>query len=358
MRAAVRNVIGLAGFFACWFGFLEMLAAFGLSAPYLKSLERRIMARWQHTSKRNQLEVKNAEITRQTAGERTPFIEWVGDLRGIVLHPFINHIRVQHVPESELDYFGFRNPDSTVYFKRPEGKLVVLTGSSEAAGSFHEKSIAWQLEQMLNERSGEKWHVLNLAMDNYCLPYEISTYVYLAHHLKPDVVISHSGCGDLYFGLHVDPKLLKLGLIYYFQYEVWNLQAAGVKPFKGAGEHQDNHANHAHVVDAYLLNVRKFQNIVEGNHGRFIAGISPCEFGHPSARGYPPVLASLYKELHKKLAGTEIDYLDFAGVPFEFRDWCHTTESGAAMTANAYCEHILGRGKSQPVSRKASDNLP
>lgn len=279
-------------------------------------------------------------------GTKTPFVQWVeGTGAGLVLHPFIDFTHCSGPPESQLDYFGFRNPID-YYFARPEGKLVVITGNSEVMGSTHKRPIALRLEEYLNSHTNDKWHVVNLAMNGYTVPTEINAYVHLAYHLRPDVVISHSLGSDLYFGLMVPMEYKKLGLYYYKAAETWYPQVRGIT-VQGAGKWEVLDGGHDLLADGYLRNARKYRDIVKQNGGRFILGLQKCdpEAGPnvtPAQRKEWNVVLQLYGEVHAKIGAQQLEYIDFSKVDgLKCVDPIHTTDDSAQIIAEMYGAQIL-----------------
>jgi len=144
-----------------------------------------------------------------------PFVTY--DARpGNKYHAFVDYSGVHGIyPEQiALDYFGFRN-DRDLYFDIDRDyTLVVLTGGSESAGYSHRTTIAEHLEKVLNEVTERTCRVLNLGMNSYCLPNEINTYVNLAYHLKPEIVVSHTGWNDFFYARMVPYNFKRLGLFF------------------------------------------------------------------------------------------------------------------------------------------------
>ena len=118
---------------------------------------------------------------------------------GLRFHPFFDYGRVYTKTNSaKRDYFGFRN-DTDLYFSdERDYTLIVMIGGSEAAGFSHTKTIAQNLEKILNSKiKNTQFKVLNLAMNSYVVANEIDTYIHLAYQLKPEYVITHSGSNDI-----------------------------------------------------------------------------------------------------------------------------------------------------------------
>lgn len=287
-------------------------------------------------------------VQANVTGGKTPFIQWLdGTGGGLVLHPFIDFTKASGPPESQLDYFGFRNPVN-YYFTRPKGKLIVLTGNSEAMGSTHQRPIALRLEDYLNSHSNEKWHVFSLAMNGYTVPTEINAYIHLAYHLRPDVVISHSLGSDMFFGLMVPTEYKTLGLYYYKPVETWYPQVRGIT-VQGAGRWEHVEGGEDLLADGYLRNARKYRDIVEQNGGHFLLGLQKCdpEAGPkvpPEQRKAWRVVARLYRDVQAKMPAQKLDYTDFAHVDgLKCVDPIHTTDESAQIIAETYAARILRR---------------
>ncbi len=340
---------------------------------YEKRLEENSVAK-QFVKPRVQAAIKGPEVVQTQAklvqntanGTRSPFVQWLeGTGGGLVLHPFIEFTHACPVPEEELDYFGFRNP-TNFYFARPEGKLVVLTGNSECMGSTHKRPIALRLQDYLNQRSSDKWHVVSLAMNGYTVPAETNAYVHLAYHLRPEIVISHSGGADLYFALMVPMEYKQLGLYYNNDVEIWYPRARGIT-IQGAGSWKVIEGGENLIADGYLRNVRKYRDIAEQNGARFILGIQKCDPEAKVGRGSPQdwhLVAQLYKEVQARIDTQQLDYIDFANVAnLKCIDPIHTTDESAQIIAEIYGNHILQRTRSitkkkQPSPFKLTSSTP
>lgn len=278
---------------------------------------------------------------RTVCREDNPFVQYASR-HWYKYHPFIDYSFVLGLYPELIphDYFGFRNAND-LYFERPTCRLVVMTGGSEAAGFSHKTSIAEYLEAILSQRSGERFRVLNLAMNSYAVAGEINAYVQLAYHLQPDVVITHSGWNDFLYGMMVPTSFTKLGLNYCIVLEYWLPRLHELKVYAGPDDWVFNEGGAAAVVDGYILALRKYRRIVEGNGGVFICGL----------QGYNPQILqaenllyrrmpSLYEELLGKASREGL--VDFTRVPgLEFVDSAHTTEASAQLTAEIYAERVL-----------------
>ena len=310
----------------------------------------------------------SSQVSKLT-GQQSPFIEWVRNKKGFALHPFIGYTEGQFVPDSDLDYFGFRNSNKRIYFDRPPGKLVVITGSSEILGVTHKHAIAQRLEEYLNKHGDEPWKVLNLGMNNYTLPFELNAYFHLAHHLHPEYVISHSFPLDAYYGLMMPPEFQALGFTYYKALEGWYLQARGFKPSDNAGSDIVGKAeNQGVVVDAFLRTAQKFRDVVTANHGHYVLGVQGY-MGLKGDTGQPPgtmrqtltIVPALYTDLRAKLPSRNLDFIDFSAASnIVYADTFHTAEEPSAqIIAEMYGKHILqhahGRGK-YPVGKVEKQN--
>ena len=261
-------------------------------------------------------------------------------------HPFVDYTgaHVNFGEPIDLDYFGYRNDQDLYFTERRDYALVVVTGGSEAAGLTHRTTIAQHLERMLNKNTAKKVKVLNLAVNSYCLSNEISAYVHLAYHLRPEVVISHTGWNDMLYGMMVPARFKQLGLIYMKPEEDWlprwyELKGGDVR--KGFTSHW-RYVNQGQekLTDGYIRNLEKYRSIVTGNGGKLIVGIQAY---HPNLDEDHPLygrMGGLYDELLKKLDHRE-DVIDFRQVPgITFDDSCHSTERSSLITAKSYAEPV------------------
>ena len=139
-------------------------------------------------------------------------------------HPFFDYRGVygKFPDDIQLDYFGFRNDRDLYFDENREYLLVLITSGSEGAGFSHRTTVAEHLEAILNEKSGREVRVLNLAVNSYCISQEISTYVHLAWHLQPEVVISLCGWNDMAYSQVAPLNFKKLGLAYPNFCEGWS----------------------------------------------------------------------------------------------------------------------------------------
>ena len=303
--------------------------------------------------------------------EANPWTYYPGDDFTMRLHPFIDFTRVitRHGSE-KLDYFGFRN-DTDLYFSNERNYiLVVITGGSEVAGYTHEKTIAQNLENILNSKVDNKqFKVLNLAMNSYAIANEINTYTHLAYQLKPDYVITHSGSNDISNSIQVPEKFKKLGLFYFKHIEKWWLPrlyhfammeyVPNLNPYRSFIVQSKNMKRKNflvykkgldQVVDSYIRNVKKYKNIAESNQGKFIVGIQPAKhileleeqiwITQPNREEVIHLLKDLYSELQQKARKQGFIVFNDLG-EFEFADFVHTSESGSIKTAQVYSEKIL-----------------
>lgn len=286
--------------------------------------------------------------------ELNPFVAYdAGLMGGYRYHPFIDYTGVHVHPGGRyvrLDYFGFCNRED-LYFREKDYLLVVLTGGSEAAGYAHRTTIAEHLERILNERSGQRFRVLSLAMDSYVVSNEINSYVHLAYHLKPEFVITHSGWNDVLYGMMVPYNFKRLGLNYLKLVELWLPRLYELKKHPAEEEGRpwelfDEYGSQL-VVDRYLQNLEKFGRIVHTNGGRFLVGVQPYDrekvvkkrIEQKFGRGYDTVM-SHYDELLRK--ARERGYITFekdSGI--RFYDHIHTTDESSGIIAARYAKEIL-----------------
>jgi hypothetical protein len=309
--------------------------------------------------------------------ESNPFVMYPGGNQIQKLHPFIDYTMAfsDMYPDAvKLDYFGFRNDEDFYFDKTKNYKLVVLTGGSEAAGYTHKRNIAQNLEKILNQRSSEKFKVLNLAMNAYSLSNEINSYVNLAFHLKPEFVIAHSGANDITSGLSMPNKFKELGLNYHKWVEkrwltrlyhtressiyIPQLQRDKSVVYdyvrnKGVPEFVVFESGLDILIERYWRNFKKFQTIVNSNQGKLIIGIQPINldmernskfpiyFTAPNRDEVLKVWENLYADLCERALNANQLCFDKMG-EFEFEDFVHTKDTGSLKIAEIYANKILG----------------
>ena len=291
---------------------------------------------------------------------------------GIRLHPFWDYSRVvtKHNLE-KLDYFGFRN-DTDLYFNSERDYvLIVITGGSEAAGYTHEKSIAQNLEIILNSKvKNTKFRVLNLSMNSYTLPNEINAYIHLAYALQPEYVITHSGSNDVSSSIQMPKNFKKLGLYYKKDvekdwlprfYDSTNMTYLPNKdPKKSLVDRNRFLARKKFLIyekgldlvaPSYIKSVKKYKKIVESNGGNFIVGIQPVKHSielekplwliQENNEEVINVLKSIYSDLEQE--ARENKFLVFSDIDkFDFVDFVHTSDSSSLKIAQIYSKIILG----------------
>jgi hypothetical protein len=307
--------------------------------------------------------------------ETNPFVTYPGGTQIQKLHPFIDVTMAfsdQFPNQVKLDYFGFRNNEDLYFQKNRTYDLVVLTGGSEAAGYTHKKTIAQNLEKILNQKSGKKFKVLNLAMNSYTLSNEINAYVNLAYHLQPEFVVAHSGANDITTGLSMPLKFKELGLNYHKWIEKrWlprlyhtrdsSIYIPQLNPKnsvqydyvrnKGLPEFVIFESGLDILIERYWRNIEKFQTIVNSNHGKLILGIQPINldmerktpifFKSPNREEVFGVWESLYADLCKRaLKENQLCFNKMKEIEF-FEDFVHTKDTGSLKTAEIYAQKIL-----------------
>jgi hypothetical protein len=320
---------------------LIVLALLEITAGYLHHLlttRRTGLLAWTHDFlSRGRARVQN--ITQPSAAKiESPFLQH--KLLGYHLHPFVDYTGVQseYLKDGDLDYFGFRNPKDT-YFKRPQGKLIVFTGGSEAAGFSHKKTIAELLEAKLSSALSEPVTVLNLAVNSYTVPNEINAYVHFAFHLKPDAVITHTGWNDCLYGRMVPEHYKDLGLFYVKLYEHWVDRMATLRSGQYVNDWVLDERGSEKIGPALLRNLQKYNQIVSASGARFLAGIQPFNPNYKTQGPKDPVYDQVRDTLRAVSAeGKDLGYLDIGEkLPnLRFRDAIHTLSDEAQQLAALY----------------------
>ena len=352
-----------------------ILELFISNSNFRKQHPGQISAAWAKINKKisalTQQQSNGGVVLKNIATDVNPWIHYPGVDFMMRLHPFIDFTRVitRHGSE-KIDYFGFRN-DTDLYFSDKKNyTLIVITGGSEAAGYNHKKTIAQNLEEILNSKiKNKQFKVLNLAMNSYAVANEISAYTHLAYQLKPEYVITHSGSNDISNSIQVPEKFKKLALFYFKHIEKWWLPRLydfkimeylpNINPYHSLVVQSKNSKRKKFliykkgldkVVDSYIRNVEKYKNIVESNQGKFLVGIQPVKhmleleeqiwLTQPNREEVIHLLVDLYSDLEQK--SRKRDFIVFNDLgKFEFADFVHTRESGSIKTAQIYSEIIL-----------------
>jgi hypothetical protein len=291
---------------------------------------------------------------------------------GLRIHPFLDHTHASTTKaiSPKLDYFGFRNDTDLYFSNKRDYVLIVMTGNSEAVGFHHTKTIAQNLEEILNSKvKNTQFKVLNLAMSGYSVSSEINAYIHLAYQLKPEYVITHSGSADISNSIQIPEKFKKLGLFYSKAIETYwlpklydgvtmayvpnldpNASLTSITEFLARKTFTVYKNGLDQVVDSYIMIIKKFKTIVESNQGKFIVGIQPNKHTleldkqiwllQDNREEVVNLLIDLYSELKERARKLSfIVFNDFG--EFEFMDFVHTNDSGSVKTAQIYAEKIL-----------------
>ena len=252
----------------------------------------------------------------------------------------------------ERDFFGFRN-DFNAYFEPGTYTYIVMTGNSEAVGFTHDTTIAQNLQNILNARSGKRYRVLNLAMNSVTTANEINYFVNLGFDLHPAFVISHSFAMDMLYGYQSPPEFRSMGLFYQVaqKFSIERIHAGNYDP--KAFELAEQSASETHLLEGCIRNLRRYRALAEASGAKFILGIQ--KFDASRVRGLPgPVgqfgydrVARMYARFKEMIAHgqVDVDVIDFnaySGVElYSATDAIHTTDSSARRIAEIYADHIL-----------------
>ena len=281
-------------------------------------------------------------------------------------------------PESgPIDPFGFRiQEDYRPLASRDNDHLLVAVFGGSAAFSVYcqiNEMFPARLEQKLSlalERVGKKITVLNFGMHDNVVMQEMMTYLLFVQQLRPDVVISHSGHNDIWYGLRNDPYLVTQHNIIYQQHaEYWSylLHQEGDVPEEIPVEFNLKH----NILTAMMVRHRQFHELVEAGNGRFIWGVQPLLFDRktphireieylddltkflkadPRRRKMYNRVASLIAELPSEVdKHGDFEFIDFPSVfadagPEQELMWdhVHANPEGDEIIADCYTEHLLG----------------
>jgi hypothetical protein len=189
-----------------------------------------------------------------------------------------------------IDAFGFRiNFDSRILINRtPTHKVVAIFGGSAAfsCSCSYEEMFASRLEEFLNvqaqkQDANTRWTVVNFGMHDNVVMQEMLTYLLFVDRLKPDVVISHNGHNDIWYGLSCDPYLVAgHQLIYQRHSEEWSrilhkttdIPASDINTYSSEGQEMNLPQN---IIAAFMTRKRQFHSLVERHGGKFLWSMQP-----------------------------------------------------------------------------------
>lgn len=370
----MKGKLTLFGAFTLLILFLA-LELFVLNRDFRRHHPNQISAAWAKINKKIFIPIRHLltdyDPLKNTDTDGNPWINYPAK-PGMRLHPFFDFTRVRTTEDisAKLDYFGFRNDTDLYFSNKRDYVLIVMTGGSEAAGFTHTKTIAQNLEEILNSKiKNTQFKVLNLAMNSYSVPNEINAYTHLAYQLKPEYVITHSGSNDISNSLQSPEKFKKLGLFYNKAIEKFWLPILYDRVNMVYVPNLDPNASLVtlieyferktflvykkgldQVVDSYIMNIKKYKTIVESNEGKLIVGIQPTkhtlELEKPiwllqdNNREVISLLKDLFLDMKKK--ARKLNYIVFNDFgEFDHVDFVHTNDASSVKTASIYSEKIL-----------------
>lgn len=284
-----------------------------------------------------------------------------------------------------VNEFGFRVPqDYRLLARRPANHKLVVTFGGSAAFSFYcrpEEMFSEVLSRLLNETlraRGDGVHVtaLNFGMHDNVVMQQMLTYMMFVDELKPDVVISHDGHNDIYYGLQDDPCLLNdFDIIYQRYSEEWSKLLHGTSSVPtpqmysmAVGGQELNLPQN--VIRTYLRRKAQFERMAHANGGQFVWGVQPlhcskaklsrreklryqqAERGQPHDAEKRKFLRGLYLA-YGKLSDELSRLPGIALVDFNRRfqaygeeaellwDHCHTSPDGDRVIAEHYHDVVL-----------------
>jgi hypothetical protein len=170
---------------------------------------------------------------------------------------------------SESSPFGFRLPFG--YKKHDgKGKLIALFGGAKC----YDPSRAYGgrfsdiLETRLNENGKHSYTVLNFGLSNSVITDRIMIYLLFAHDLKPDIVASCGMADDLEAAAFCDRHMIMKDAILYPESA---RLAADILHAGGDKGRLRNGLGSAELRNAYEVRKQQFENMVQGNGGKFIS---------------------------------------------------------------------------------------
>jgi hypothetical protein len=273
--------------------------------------------------------------------DANPFVSKEAGLRNIY-HPFFDYCGVygKFHDEIRLDYFGFRNEEDLYFDQDRDGILIILTSGSEGAGYSHRITVAEHIEAILNEKMERKVRVLNLSMNSYCISQEISTFIHLGYHLKPDFVVCHSGWNDMFYSRLVPENFRELGLAYPTFFEDWAMKIHPQIPDRDdSGSIREG--SDELIIRGYLLNLEKYRTLVEASGARFIVGLQGFYENNTNGQETFPGVFSLMKQLSSGLKGKAYvhDFTLMKGL--DFVDAVHSSDKTSRIVGETYAGIIF-----------------
>ena len=116
-------------------------------------------------------------------------------------HPWSHHRATPgfRFGDMSINRFGWRGKERSI--KKPAFvKRVILLGDSVAFGSWllkEEATISGYLENILKEKTGEAWEVLNMACPGGVGEMSLAALAHEGIHYAPDVVVALNGANDI-----------------------------------------------------------------------------------------------------------------------------------------------------------------
>lgn len=247
--------------------------------------------------------------------------------------------------------------------RRPGHKVVCVFGGSAAWGQYClcAESFPARLEILLNESLAGKAEVtvLNFAQPGAMLFNEIQSFLIYAQRLRPEVVISHDGFNDLYFGQMDDPRLVNgLGLTYVDCFHGWAAAAhGGTVPPEPLGAPAPDA-----LVKAYVERRAQFITIARAFGALPIAGLQPIL----TSKAAPSIEEAAYLQtsnsrsremqnmplLYERTQAASVrrgdafvdfhaHFKKFGELDHLFQDLVHMSPEGYGVVAQVYFEQIM-----------------
>ena len=155
-----------------------------------------------------------------------------------------------------------------------------MTGNSELVGVTHKRTIAENLELILNARSRKKYRVLNLGLNNATSSNEINFFVNLAFNLHPEFVISHSFITDMRDGDKEAPQFQRIGMFFPDFETTWiRLVDADDYDPRGPGRFHGP-PSEKYLLEGFVRDLQRYQAIAAASGARFIFGLQKFDESH------------------------------------------------------------------------------
>jgi lysophospholipase L1-like esterase len=239
--------------------------------------------------------VKNTEFLRLLQGtyglqglDQASFVDVLGKIVWVPPYqpaPFVGHMARPFASENlRINAFGFRD-ERDDYRQKPPGTVrIFLTGGSTAWGvgaSSDQKTIARQLERLLNEQkgaaTGRRYEVINASFPGWSTTQEKILIEQRLIDLQPDAILMFSGTNDVFWSMS------GRDLRWFFTYMDQNFVAMLNEIYKSSQHPEsvvsfpmaDHPVECSEVSKLTARNVEMAAAAAQGTHARLIFALPP-----------------------------------------------------------------------------------